>query len=103
MTNRLGNLHGGCSATLVDILTSTILVGVGKPGVFGYGGVSRGLRLTYLRPVPAGTNIRLICEVVQIGKRMALTRAEISRADDGIVCVVGEHEKANTDPDIMKI
>jgi len=103
MTNSMNNLHGGCSATLVDILTSCVLVTVGKPGVFSYGGVTRGLRLTYLSPIPVGTEMRLICEVVQMGRRMSLIKAEIFRVIDGVLCVVAEHEKANTDPDIKKI
>jgi acyl-coenzyme A thioesterase PaaI-like protein len=63
------------------------------------GGVSRNLRVTYLRPVPRDLEVRLVCEVIHMGKRLALLRAEISRADTGDVCVVGEHEKANTDPE----
>lgn len=35
-----------------------------------------------------------------MGKRLALLRAEIQKADTGAVCVVGEHEKANTDPEV---
>ena len=76
---------------------------VGKPGVFSYGGVTRGLRLTYLSPIPVGAEMRIICEVVQMGRRMSLIKAEIFRAIDGVLCVVAEHEKANTDPDITKI
>lgn len=99
MCNYLDNLHGGCAATLIDVLSTTILLGVSSPGRFQLGGVSRNLRTTYLRPVPQGTEIRLVTELVHVGKRLALLRSEILRADDGQVCVVGEHEKANTDPD----
>ncbi|PYI08178.1 thioesterase family protein [Aspergillus sclerotiicarbonarius CBS 121057] len=95
--NYLGNLHGGCGATIVDILSSTLLLALSKPGHYSLGGVSRNLKLTYLRPVPVGTEIRVMCEMVHMGKRMALLRAEIQRMDGGI-CVVAEHEKANTDP-----
>ncbi|KAE8146087.1 HotDog domain-containing protein [Aspergillus avenaceus] len=100
LCNAVGTLHGGCAATLIDILSTTILMGVSKPGHFSLGGVSRNLRVTYLRPVPKDTEARLICEVIHMGKRLVLMRAEICRADTGDVCVVGEHEKANTDPDI---
>lgn len=58
------------------------------------------MRLTYLRPVPIGTEARIVCEVMHVGKRLALLRAEIQKADTGDVCVVGEHEKANTDPEV---
>lgn len=95
----MGNLHGGCAATLIDVLSTTILLGISSPGRFALGGVSRNLKVTYLRPVPTDTEVRLVCEVVHVGKRLALLRAEIQRVN-GDVCVVGEHEKANTDPEV---
>ncbi|KAJ5273210.1 hypothetical protein N7478_008335 [Penicillium angulare] len=100
LCNTLGNLHGGCAATLVDVLSTTILLGVSQPGKFGFGGVSRNLKLTYLRPVPMGSQARMVCEIVHVGKRLALLRAEIQKVENGDVCVVGEHEKANTDPEV---
>ncbi|KAH8424607.1 PaaI family thioesterase [Aspergillus melleus] len=99
LCNMLGNLHGGCAATLIDVLSTCILLGVSSPGHFGLGGVSRHLKVTYLRPVPQGTEARLVCEIVHVGRRLALMKAEISRADTGALCIVGEHEKANTDPE----
>lgn len=96
----MGNLHGGCAATIIDILSTAILLGVSKPGFFSLNGVvSRNLKVTYLRPVPANTEIRLVCQVIHTGRRLALLRAEILRADNGDLCVLGEHEKANTDPE----
>lgn len=100
LSNYMGNLHGGCAATLIDVLSTTILLGVSEPGKFALGGVSRNLKLTYLRPVPTGTEARIVCELVHAGKRLALLRAEIQKAGSGDLCVVGEHEKANTDPEI---
>ena len=96
--NYLGNLHGGCAATLFDVLSTMILLGVSKPGFFELGGVSRHLSVTYLRPVPMGTRVRLVSKVVNMGKRLALMRSEIVRVyDDGReeVCVVSDHDKAN--------
>ncbi|RMJ22575.1 thioesterase [Aspergillus sp. HF37] len=99
LCNYMGNLHGGCAATLIDVLSTTILLGVSRPGRFALGGVSRNLKVTYLRPVPEGSEIRLVCILVHAGKRLALLRAEIQRVDNGDLCIVGEHEKANTDPE----
>lgn len=99
MCNTMKNLHGGCAATLVDNLSTAILMGVSRPGVFQYGGVSRNLNVTYLRPVPLDTEIRLICEVVHVGRRLALLKAEIRRVDNDELCVIADHQKANTDPE----
>lgn len=73
---------------------------VAKPGVFQYGGVSRNLDVRYLRPLPIGTEIRVVCEVTQVGRRLSLVKAEIRRVDDDVLCVVSEHDKANTDPPV---
>lgn len=99
MANYMGNLHGGCAATLVDNLTSTILMAASRPGAFQYGGVTRNLSVTYLRPAPQGHEIRVICEVVQMGRRLSLLRAEIRRVDNDDLCCVADHQKVNTDPE----
>lgn len=97
LCNRLGNLHGGCATTIIDNLSSTVLLAAGRPGFYSAGGVSRNLNLTYLRPVPVGTEIRIVCEVVNMGRKLALLKGEIRKANDDAVCVVASHEKANTD------
>ncbi|KAL4943331.1 hypothetical protein BDV06DRAFT_211182 [Aspergillus oleicola] len=109
--NYLGNLHGGCAATLFDALSSMILLSVSKPGFFQLGGVSRHLDVTYLRPVSQGEKVRLVARLVNMGKRLALLRGEILRVvkDDkgeeveGELCMVCDHEKANTDPEPGKL
>ncbi|EAS29230.3 thioesterase [Coccidioides immitis RS] len=103
MCNRLESLHGGCAATLIDVLTSVILLGLGKPGMFSYGGVTRSLDVKYLRPVPEGVEMEIICELVNMGKRLAMLRGEIRRVDNGDLCVVGMHDKANTDPVVQRL
>lgn len=97
--NRLGNLHGGCTATLLDFCTSAALVPVARPGFWTLLGVSRTLSATYLRPAPAGTEVRIECEIVQVGRRLATVRATVRRADDGAVIALCEHGKVNSDPE----
>ncbi|KAL4807072.1 HotDog domain-containing protein [Aspergillus unguis] len=105
--NLFGNLHGGCAATLFDALSSMILLPLSKPGVFQMGGVSRHLDVTYLRPVPAGSTVKLKTTVVSMGKRLALLRCEIVKVgengEEGDVCMVCDHEKANSDPEVKKL
>lgn len=97
-TNRLGNLHGGCAATVFDVCTSLPLALVARPGFWSYLGVSRTLSTTYLRPAAAGTEVRVECEVVQVGRRLCALRGVMRRADDGAVVATCEHTKVNTDP-----
>lgn len=102
-TNRLGNLHGGASATLFDFCTSCALALVSKPGYWYYLGVSRTLNTTYLRPAIGGTTVKIECEIVQIGKRICTLRGTMRRSDDDVVLAVCEHGKVNTDPEVAKV
>ncbi|KAK4129999.1 hypothetical protein BT67DRAFT_446108 [Trichocladium antarcticum] len=96
--NRLANLHGGCAATIFDFCTSTPLALVAKPGFWSYLGVSRTLNTTYLRPAPLGAEVRVECEIVQLGQRLCTLRGTMRRASDGAVLATCEHGKVNTDP-----
>jgi uncharacterized protein (TIGR00369 family) len=93
LCNKGGNLHGGCAATLLDSLTSTVLLTIARPGFLDGGHVSRTLSCTYLRPVPMGIECVVECWVVAAGKRTANVRGEI-RTKDGKVCVACVHDKA---------
>jgi uncharacterized protein (TIGR00369 family) len=98
-TNGMGNLHGGAAATLLDFLTSTALSLVSKPGFWQMMGVSRTLNTTYMRPIPAGMEVLIHCEILQVGKRLCALRGTVRRKSDGeLLCVCG-HNKANVDPD----
>ncbi|KAH8774869.1 HotDog domain-containing protein [Hyaloscypha finlandica] len=101
--NRLGNLHGGCTATVFDICTSTALAPIAKPGYWQYAGVSRGLSVTYLKPVPVGEKVLVDSEVVSAGKRMCVLRGTMRRESDGEVLALCEHGKVSIDPPVSKI
>ncbi|OJJ97654.1 hypothetical protein ASPACDRAFT_45750 [Aspergillus aculeatus ATCC 16872] len=91
------HLHGGCTTTLVENLTSLLIVAASTPDRFSDSGVSRNMRMTYLHPLPLGAEIRTVCRIVHLGRRMALTRAEIYDVGSGKLCAIGEHEKVNMD------
>lgn len=93
MCNKGGNLHGGCACTILDNLSSTTLITLAKEGFLDAGHVSRTITMTYLRPVPAGTKVKVIADAVAAGKRLAHCKAEIRTMDDkvAVTCV---HDKA---------
>lgn len=76
-----------------DICTSLTLMGIGKKDFWLNGGVSRVLTVNYLRPAQVGTEMELDAEVVAAGKNLALTRAILKRASDGVPVSTCEHSK----------
>ncbi|KAK0630646.1 HotDog domain-containing protein, partial [Bombardia bombarda] len=93
-------LHGGCIATLFDYCTTmpVMLVSSVADGFWSRMGVTRTLNMTYLRPIPVGTEIRIVCEVLAVGKRLGAIRGEMRRASDDALLVTCEHGRVNTDP-----
>lgn len=98
MCNITEHLHGGCATTIIDTLTTVLLFSLSKEGLYSLGGVSRNLHTTFIRPIPVGTAMRLVCSLKHAGKRLVLLQANLHRADDNALCVIGINEKANTDP-----
>ncbi|KAL1897032.1 hypothetical protein Sste5346_004236 [Sporothrix stenoceras] len=95
--NRMNSLHGGCIASIFDFTTTLSLARIGRPGFWDSLGVSRSLSVTYLRPAPAGTELLIDCEVVQVGRTLAALRGSIKRRRDGQLVAVCEHGKVNVD------
>jgi uncharacterized protein (TIGR00369 family) len=92
---RLGNLHGGCVATLIDICSSfAIFVAEGK--TWNLAGVSTDLSVSYLRGVPEGETITLVCEVARVGKALANIHTKVYDNENRL-CYAGTHTKFNID------
>lgn len=87
MDNSLGNMHGGCAATLVDNITSMVIF-YHTSGVYGqpwsFLGVSQNINVLYLNACPLGSVIEMDVYSAQVGKNIALLTAEfwiVERAD----------------------
>ncbi|CAK7228005.1 hypothetical protein SCUCBS95973_006736 [Sporothrix curviconia] len=124
--NRLGNMHGGATATLFDFCTSlaTALLpekksakdtgDAGDAGDKGESakdqdifkswrrlGVSRTLAVTYVRPAPCLGEVLIECEQVHTGKRMASLRGVLRRRKDGAVLATCDHGKVILEPEAV--
>ncbi|KAF4827954.1 Acyl-coenzyme A thioesterase 13 [Colletotrichum tropicale] len=96
--NRVGILHGGCVATLFDLLTSMVLLTVNdKPGFWQLLGLSRSLNCNYLRPAHAGDRCRVECEIIHVGRKLCLLRGTLYGLQDDQILATCEHHKFNTD------
>lgn len=84
----------------MDNLTTTALMPLARKGFWAFAGVSRTLNCTYLRPVPLGEEVEIVCDVIHAGVRNAALRGEIRRVCDGATLVVAEHGKASVDPEV---
>ncbi|OAX80880.1 hypothetical protein ACJ72_04782 [Emergomyces africanus] len=92
MCNPLGILHGGCTTTILDMLTSTAaFAATGSETMAST--LSRTLSVTFLRPVPMGTKVRVVVHLVAAGKKFVHFTGNLMTMD-GKVCASCVHDKA---------
>ncbi|GMS87180.1 hypothetical protein PENTCL1PPCAC_9355, partial [Pristionchus entomophagus] len=96
--NTKGTLHGGFSASLVDIITARA-IGV---TVKDKGMASVEIAVSYLLPVKLGDRIEIEARVLKIGRNLAFTDIEFRRPD-GKIAVKGKHTVAilPNDPPVL--
>ena len=68
--NRIGRMHGGAVALLFDMCTTMTVAPAARSDFWHFGGVSRKLDVTYLRPAEVGRTVVVECEVLQLGRRL---------------------------------
>merc|ERR1719397_2047032 len=88
-TNLSGNLHGGCSAQLVDNVTTMALMieDGGKPGV------SVDMNINYLKGATVGQEVLVTAKTLKVGRTLAFTQCEITNKKTGALLVKGSHTK----------
>lgn len=70
LCNPMDRMHGGAMATLADMATTMAGAPAASKGFWEFGGVSRTLSVTYLRPVFLGETITIDCSLKSIGRRL---------------------------------
>jgi uncharacterized protein (TIGR00369 family) len=80
MSNQLGNMHGGCAATILDCVTSMVLY-LHTSGVFGESwsmlGVSQSIQIIYTAPAPVGAYIDIECVTLAVGRSVAVIQVRL--------------------------
>lgn len=79
---------------MFDICTSIAVQSMGKKDFWINGGVSRTLNVSYVRPAPEGIDMLMECEVLHMGRTLALLQGRLKRASDGALISTCEHNKA---------
>lgn len=82
LTNLLGTLHGGVTASLIDSAIGMAIIGQlgGRPAT------TVELKLNYLRPASLG-KIRARSKIVRIGKTLAVGTAEVREAHGHLIAM----------------
>lgn len=70
LCNRMDNMHGGAVSLAYDMCTTMAMAPISTPDFWMFGGVSRTLSVTFLRPAMLGTEVVVECELLQIGARL---------------------------------
>ncbi|KAH9482208.1 Acyl-coenzyme A thioesterase 13 [Psilocybe cubensis] len=94
MVNGGGNIHGGCSAFLIDMassfaLTALTLYETGRL----HPSVSQSLNVVYHSPAAIGDRIRLVNTTMTVGKRTESVRTEIWNVTHHRLVASGVHIK----------
>ncbi|CAH1996372.1 unnamed protein product [Acanthoscelides obtectus] len=85
-TNPIGGLHGGCSATLVDNISSYALLSHGKGAVAS---VSVDMHMTYMKGAVVGDTIKIDARTLRVGKTLAFLEVDITNRETGDLLVKG--------------
>ena len=75
MSNQMGNMHGGCAATILDNVTSMVMYlhttgQLGDP--WSMLGVSQSIQIIYTAPAPVGEYIDIECTSLSVGKNVGV-------------------------------
>ncbi|GMP26731.1 hypothetical protein CsSME_00003047 [Camellia sinensis var. sinensis] len=82
-------LHGGATATLVDIVGSAVIYTVGAP----FTGVSVEINVSYLDAAYVGEEIEIESKVLRVGKAIAVVSVELRKKKTGKIIAQGRHTK----------
>lgn len=88
-TNRGGTLHGGLTATLVDIISTTALLYTER----GAPGVSVDMNITYMNAAKVGEDILITAQVLKQGRSLAFATVDLTNKANGKMIAQGRHTK----------
>ena len=91
LCNRFGTLHGGCIATIVDVLTTCALLVDDENSEKG-GGVTTDLHVSCVKSAQMHSTVTVEAISKRLGKTMGFSQCEL-RDENGAVVAYGTHTK----------
>uniref|UniRef100_A0A3B5QF24 Acyl-coenzyme A thioesterase 13 n=1 Tax=Xiphophorus maculatus TaxID=8083 RepID=A0A3B5QF24_XIPMA len=88
-TNRGGTLHGGLTATLVDVISTMAIMHSER----GAPGVSVDMNITYMNAANIGEDVLITAQVLKQGKTLAFATVDLSSKTSGKLIAQGRHTK----------
>ncbi|XP_061598443.1 acyl-coenzyme A thioesterase 13 [Cololabis saira] len=88
-TNRFGTLHGGLTATLVDVV-STVAIMYSERGTPG---VSVDMNITYMSAAKLGEDVLITAQVLKQGRSLAFATVDLTSKATGKLLAQGRHTK----------
>lgn len=98
--NRNGHLHGGATATLIDVVgTAALLTMSPRPGV------SLNINTNYLAAMPGGGVVLLDAKVLRKGRTIAFINVDLTDEASGNLVAQGTHIKfiSPSEPDLSAL
>jgi acyl-coenzyme A thioesterase 13 len=89
-SNVNNSLHGGFSATLVDVISTLAFIARDPTKA----GVSLDLNVTYMAAPKIGERVIVEARALRIGKSVGFSQVDLYREKDGELLVTGRHTKA---------
>uniref|UniRef100_A0A6M2DRZ5 Thioesterase domain-containing protein n=1 Tax=Xenopsylla cheopis TaxID=163159 RepID=A0A6M2DRZ5_XENCH len=86
--NAAGNLHGGFTATLVDVVSTFALIAAEKPP-----GVSVDIHVSYLKGATLGDKVVVEANTVKAGKTLAFLEIDVFKKECKSMIAKGSHTK----------
>ncbi|XP_025971453.1 acyl-coenzyme A thioesterase 13 isoform X2 [Dromaius novaehollandiae] len=88
-TNRGGTLHGGLTATLVDVVSTTALLYTER----AVPGVSVDMNITYTAAAKIGEEVLITAQILKQGKNIAFASVDLTNKATGKLIAQGRHTK----------
>ncbi|KAH7064053.1 HotDog domain-containing protein [Paraphoma chrysanthemicola] len=94
LCNPMDRMHGGAMALLADMSTTMAAAPIARRGWWEFGGVSRTLSVTYLRPTHMGSTVVVECILKSVSARLSVIQFTARDKATGKILALAEHGKS---------